>query len=56
MKEEEEIRVWFGIIPCYFNIETYELRGRNFLCSLLLSLYLWIEIKLGNVVEEDEKD
>jgi len=52
---ENEIYSYFGIIPVYFNVETNEIRGANKFYNLLLNIYFWIEIKLGEY-EIDEND
>lgn len=50
--KENEIEIYFGILPCYFNTETFELRGRNKFYHALLSFYFWIELNFGNIRKE----
>lgn len=35
-------RARFGGIPAYFNEATNEIRGRNWLCDMLLNVVLWL--------------
>lgn len=39
---------YFGI-PCYFNPETTDLRGRNKFYSFLLEIALWVDINIIGV-------
>ena len=52
--KENEVETHFGIVPCYLNIETMEIRGRNTFYHMILSIYFWIEVKLGYLKEENE--
>lgn len=52
--KENEMRIWFGIIPCYLNMETMEVRGRNRFYNGILNVYTWIELKLGYYIKEEE--
>jgi hypothetical protein len=36
-------------IPCYFNIFTCEIEGRNWFYDLLLDLNIWIDVNIVGV-------
>lgn len=38
---KKKIRAYFYFVPCYFNIETDELTGRNFIYDKLLDFCTW---------------
>ncbi len=44
-------KAYYRKIPAYFNLETSELRGRNKIYDILISINIWIDCNIIQVEE-----
>ncbi len=51
MKNTNFKKAYYRSIPAYFNLETNEIKGRNWFYNILISINLWIDI---NIIEVEE--
>ena len=42
-------KAYYRKIPCYFNIETSELWGRNWFYDILVDINIWIDVHIVQV-------
>jgi len=44
-------KAYYRRIPCYFDIDTHELVGRNWFYDLLVGINIWIDFEILKIEE-----
>ena len=45
----KSVKAKYAGIPCYFNLETSEIAGRNVFYNILIDIILWIDVNVACV-------
>lgn len=62
MKKPGYKKAYYRSIPAYFNPDTNDIYGRNWICDVLIEINLWIDVEIVGVdefpilVKDDDKD